>query len=200
MRPVVPVLALCGALIGSAGLATGRPGRPPAALTRELEAGVDAFRLGKLDEARKHLEKARAIDPKLPGPHRFLAAVASAKHEWQACIDAARSALMLDPHAADSVEAGQTRKLHDDCRSSAGRPAYRGELADGAAISVTSSVQGATVKIRGLIYGSTPLEPRPIVAGSLDIEIAKPGWKSIHTKVDAPTGIVTDVVAELLRE
>jgi len=36
---------------------------PPAKFTQEYDAGVDAFRLGKFDEARAHLEKARALAP-----------------------------------------------------------------------------------------------------------------------------------------
>jgi hypothetical protein len=132
-------------------------------LTKEFQAGVDAFRLGKFDEARGHLEKARTLDPKLPGPHRFLAAVAQAQGRWQDCIDSARNALELNPVSA---EAPETRKLHDSCRASAGHAAYPGELGDSAAIAVTTNVPGATVKIGGLMYGGTPLSPRPITAGS----------------------------------
>jgi len=64
-------------------------------LTKEFQAGIDAFRLGKYDEARAHLEKARDVDPKLPGPYRFLAAVAQAQGKWDDCIANARKALEL---------------------------------------------------------------------------------------------------------
>jgi hypothetical protein len=169
--------------------------QPSADLTKEFQAGVDAYRLGHYDEARAHLEKARAIDPKLPGPHRFLAAVAQGQGRWQDCIDGARKALELNPL---SQEVADTRKLHDECRASAGRAPYRGaELGDSAAIAVTSSVPGATVKIGGLTYGSTPLAPRPITAGTLDIELVKQGWKPAHVTATALAGIVTDVAVEL---
>ena len=56
---------------------------PAPELTKEFQAGVDAFRLGHFAEARTHLEKARDMDPKLPGPHRFLAAVAQSEGHWQ---------------------------------------------------------------------------------------------------------------------
>lgn len=166
----------------------------PAQLAGEFQAGVDAFRLGKYDDARKHLEKARDVDPKLPGPHRFLAAVAQAQGRWDDCISEARIAIELNPR---SSELADTRKLHDDCRSSGGRAPYRGELADSAAIAVTTNVPGATVKINGLTYGGTPLAPRPITAGSLDVEITKPGWKPATRTVNALAGIVTDLAVDL---
>jgi tetratricopeptide (TPR) repeat protein len=169
--------------------------QPPAKFTPEYQAGVDAFRLGKYDDARAHLEKARTLAPKLPGPHRFLAAVAQAQSRWDDCIDSARHALALNP---TSSEVGETRKLHDACRASAGHMPYRGAaLGEGAAISVTANVDGATVRIGGLTYGGTPLDPRPITAGAHEIEILKLGYKPIKVSVDALPGIVTDVAVEL---
>jgi hypothetical protein len=168
--------------------------QPTQELTREFQAGVDAFRLGHFDEARTHLENARTIDPKLPGPHRFLAAVAQAQGRWQDCIDSARKALEVNPQ---SQEVTDTRKVHDECRTSGGRAPFRGELGDSAAIAVTSNVSGATVKIGGLTYGATPLAPRPITAGSLDIEVEKAGWKPGHATLTAPSGIVTDLAIDL---
>jgi len=169
--------------------------QPSADLTKEFQAGVDAFRLGKYDEARVHLEKARTIDPKLPGPYRFLAAVAKAQSKWTECIEDARKALELNP---SSVETLDTRKVHDDCRVSAGRAPYRGpELVDSAAVAVTSNVPGATVKINSLTYGGTPMAPRPITAGKLAVEVEKRGWKPAKVEIDAPVGIVTDVDVEL---
>jgi hypothetical protein len=176
-------------------LASAASAQPAPDLTKEFQAGVDAFRLGHFDEARAHLEKARELDPKLPGPHRFLAAVAQAQGRWQDCLDESRIALALNPH---SSEAADTRKLHGECRTSAGRAPYTGpELVDGAAVAVTTNVPGATVKIGGLTYGGTPLAPRPITAGKLEIDIDKPGWKPSHVEVDAPAGIVTDVAVDL---
>ena len=168
---------------------------PAPELTKEFQAGVDAFRLGHFAEARGHLEKARDMDPKLPGPHRFLAAVAQAEGHWQDCLDESRLALAANPR---SEEAPGTKKLHADCRASAGRTPYVGaELVDSAAIAVTTNIDGATVKIGGLVYGGTPLAPRPITAGPLELDIEKTGWKSKHVTVDAPAGIVTDVAVEL---
>jgi tetratricopeptide (TPR) repeat protein len=168
---------------------------PPAKFTQEYDAGVDAFRLGKFDEARAHLEKARALAPKLPGPHRFLAAVAQAQQSWNDCIDEARNALALNP---SSSEIAETRKLHDACRASAGRPPYRGPaLGESAAIAVSSNVDGATVSISGLTYGGTPLEPRRITAGSHTVSVIKQGFRPAILGVDMPPGIVTDVLVQL---
>ncbi len=166
----------------------------PAQLTTEFQAGVDAYRLGKHDDARKHLEKARDLDPKLPGPHRFLAAVAQAQGRWDDCIIEARTAIELNPR---STEIADTRRLHDDCRASAGRAPYREELGESAAVAVTTNVPGATVRINGLTYGGTPMAPRPITAGTLEVEISKPGWKPVTKSVHALAGIVTDVAVDL---
>lgn len=175
-------------------LTTATAAQPASELTREFQAGVDAFRLGKFDEAKAHLEKAKALDPKLPGPNRFLAAVAQAQGRWLDCIAAARTAIELNPRSAEIAD---TRKVHDECRLSAGRAPYRDELGDSAAIAVVSSVPGATVKVGGLTYGGTPLAPRPITAGTLEIDIEKAGWKPVHVSINALGGIVTDVTVEL---
>lgn len=175
-------------------VATGIAQAQPTQLTAEFQAGVDAYRLGNYDEARKHLEKARDIDPKLPGPHRFLAAVAQAEGTWAECITETRTAIELNPRSSEFPD---TKKLHDDCRASAGRAPYREELNDSAAVAVTTNVPGATVKINGLTYGGTPLAPRPITAGSLEVEITKPGWKPAKRTVNALAGIVTDVAVDL---
>jgi hypothetical protein len=172
----------------------------PAAFTREFQAGVDAYRLGKYDDARAHLDKAAALDAKLPGPHRFLAAVAQAQHRFADCVSEARRAIQLNPQ---SKEIADTRKLHDDCRIADGRPPYHGgELGDGAAIAVTTTaagaaITGATVKIAGLRYGGTPVEPRQIKPGALALELDKPGYRPARVTIDALPGIVTDVAVEL---
>lgn len=183
------------AVLGVAGALGVAAAAPPAKFAPEYQAGVDAFRLGKLDEARAHLEKARALAPKLPGPHRFLAAIAKEQARWDECIAAAREALVLNP---ESTEVAETRKLHDACRAGAGRAPYRGPaLGEGAAIAVTANIEGATVTINGLTYGGTPLEPRPITAGPHAIEIKKLGYKAATLSIDALPGIVTDVAVEL---
>jgi hypothetical protein len=163
--------------------------------SKEYQAGVDAFRLGKLDDARAHLVKAQKLDPKLPGPHRFLAAVAQAQENFDECVSESHAALALNPK---SVDFGETKKLYETCRGSAGRAAYHGpDLGDAAAIAVIANVPGATVKINKLEYGGTPLAPRRIAAGALEVEIAKPGFKTLRVNVDALAGIVNDVVAQL---
>ena len=166
----------------------------PAEFTKEFQAGVDAYRLGKLDEARTRLEKARDMEPKLPGPYRFLAAVSQAQGRWQDCVDNGRKALEINPRSAEVMD---TRKLVEGCRVSAGRAPYRLELGDSAAITVTTNVSAATVKINGLTYGGTPIAPRPISAGVLDVEIDKLGWKTSKTTINALPGIVTDIIVDL---
>ena len=100
--------------------------------------------------------------------------VAQAQQRWPDCIVETRSALRLNPQSQEVVE---TRKLHERCRTSAGRPTFGAELGDGAAIAVTANVSGATVRIGGLRYGGTPVAPRLIKAGVLRIDVEKSGWK-----------------------
>lgn len=185
MRSVVATLAL---------LALTHVAFADTKFTREFEAGVDAYRLGKLDDAREHLDKAISLNPALPGPHRFLAAVAKAQGRFEDCIASTRKAIELNPRSAELAD---TRKLHDACRSSAGRASFRGELGDGAAIAVTTSVPGATVTISGLGYGGTPLAPRRIKPGTHEVEVEKSGYRPARASVNALPGIVTDVVFEL---
>ena len=166
------------------------PPRVSAELSKEFQAGVDAYRLGKYDEARAHLEKAEALDPRLPGPHRFLAAVARAQRRFADCVAETRRALQLNPQ---SREVAGTRKLHDDCRAADGRPALRSELGENAAIAITANGSGATVRIGTLRYGGTPVAPRLIKPGFHELEIEKAGWKPAHLAIDALPGIVTDV-------
>lgn len=180
-------LALC--LVAAPAFAQEQPD-----LTKEFQAGIDAYRLGHYDEARTHLEKARDIDPRLPGPYRFLAALGHAQGKWDDCIKNAQKALELN---AKSSEAADTRKLHEECRRSAGRAAFQGDLEDSAAVAVTTNVVGATVQINSLSYGATPLAPRPITPGELEVSIEKPGWKPKTVKINAIAGIVTDVIVDL---
>lgn len=163
-------------------------------LTKEFQAGIDAYRLGHYDEARVHLEKARDIDPRLPGPYRFLAAMWHAQGKWDDCVKNAAKAIEVNPK---SSEVADTRKLHEECRRSAGRPPFQGDLGDSAAIAVITNVVGATVQINSLAYGATPLAPRPITPGELEVTIEKAGWKPQTVKVNAMAGIVTDVILDL---
>lgn len=182
----------CIATLALSALAAAAPSQK---FTNEFNAGIDAYRLGKLDDAKAHLDKAKKLDPKLPGPYRFLAAVGQAQQQWDACIANAHEALRLNPN---STEAAETKKLYDSCRGSAGRMPYRGPaLNDAAAIAVTTSVPGATVKINKLAYGGTPLAPRRISAGTLEVDITKAGFKPVHITIEALPGIVNDVVADL---
>ena len=189
------VVLLLGTVASTARLVAAAPAPGVTAeLSKEFQAGVDAYRMGKYDDARAHLDKAQAMDPKLPGPHRFLAAVAKAQHRWAECISEARRALQLNPQ---SREIAGTRKLHEECRAGDGRPAFSGELGESAAIAVTANVSGATVRIGKLRYGGTPLAPHRIKPGVLEIDVEKSGWRSAHVTVEAIPGIVTDIDAVL---
>lgn len=196
-RGAVPRFASSSCLVAALLLAS-PAGAVPEKVTRTFQAGVDAYRLGKYDEARGHLEKAAALEPKLPGPHRFLAAVAKAQQRWADCVTEARRALELNPASA---EAPETRKLHADCRASDGRLSFP-VADDGAAIAVATTAGGsplgaATIKVDGLRFGGTPLDPRSIKPGAHALDLERQGYKPARVAIDALPGIVTDVIVEL---
>ncbi len=164
---------------------------PSPQFDREYNAGIDAYRLGKYAEAREHLEKAKAFEPKLPGSYRYLAAVDQAEQKYADCIDHARTAIELNPQ---SKELPETIKLHDACRASLGRPTYEfTKDSTGGAISVTANVENASVSLNGLKYGATPLAPREVVAGEAEIGLSKLGYLPATKKVDVLAGVVTDI-------
>jgi hypothetical protein len=166
----------------------------PEDVVATFQAGVDAFRLGDYPKARELLEKARAKDPKLPGPHRFLAAVAQAEKRWEDCVSSARTAISLKP---DSTEVEATRKVHDFCRGGLGRTSFTGSYGDGGAIGVTANVEGATVSLGGLRYGATPLAPRALAAGIVEVLVEKTGWLPATVTVEVLPQVVTDVEVRL---
>jgi hypothetical protein len=90
-----------------------------------------------------------------------------------------------------------TRKLHEACRVSAGRPAYVGTLGDTAALAVTANAPSATVKVRGLVFGGTPIPPRTVAPGRVAIDVEKAGYLSAKLDIDVVPGIVTDVDVKL---
>jgi hypothetical protein len=183
-------IAACAVLAALAGSAHAQQAPSPQ-FTREYDAGRDAYRLGKFDEAREHLEKAKAFEPKLPGPYRYLAAVDQAEQKFADCVIDARMAMQLNPA---STELPETIKLHDACRASLGRPAFEfSKDSTGGAISVTSNVEGAAVTLNGLKYGATPLAPREVVSGDAEIGVSKVGYLPATKKVYVLVGVVTDV-------
>jgi hypothetical protein len=164
---------------------------PSPAFTEAFQKGTDAYRLGKYDEARTHLEAAKKIDPKLPGPWRFLAAVAQAEQKWAECVESAREAIRLNPTSSSIAD---TRALHDGCRKSLGKPSFDGQYQAGqGAIAVTTDQVGAAVEVGGLKYGSTPMAPRAFSVGEIDVAVDKPGYLKATRKIYVLPEVVTDV-------
>ena len=130
------------ALVVIAAMAGVARAQPTPELTKEFQAGVDAFRLGQVRRGEARTSRRRAtLDPKLPGPHRFLAAVAKAQGRWQDCIDerarGARGATRCRrrcPRPASSTTSAARRRAA--CRIAA-------TSATSAAIAVTTNVPGA---------------------------------------------------------
>jgi hypothetical protein len=194
MRRTAGLALAFGLAVASAATVLAQPRGPSPEFLAAFQAGTDAYRLGDYATARGHLERARALAPELPGPHRFLAAVDAAQGQWQACVDHARAAIAANPASSEIVA---TRKLHDDCRASLGRAPFTGEYADGGAIAVSANIAGATVTIAGLKAGATPLLPRPIGLGRVEVTADKPGWRSTRAEATILPGVVTDVILTL---
>jgi hypothetical protein len=189
VRAFAFLAALAVALGVDAGAAAAQ--KPSQKFLDEYNAGVDAYRLGRYDEARARLEAAKALEPTLPGPWRFLAAVAQAEGDWPECVAAAREAIRLNPQSSEIVA---TRVVHDDCRAAWGKPAFTGTYQPGeGAISVTTDQGGSSVAINGLRYGSTPMEVRPYLAGDVEIAVDKTGFLRATRKVTILPNVVTDV-------
>lgn len=187
MRPGVVLVALAVA-------ATSAQAAPSAEFLAAFQAGTDAYRLGDYATARAQLERARTLEPSLPGPYRFLAAVDAAESKWLDCIEHARGAIIANPA---SSEIAATRKLHEDCRAALGRPAFVGEYGDGGAIAITTNIAGAALSVAGLKAGATPLAPRAIGLGPVTVSAEKTGWRTVEATAIVLPGVVTDVVLTL---
>ena len=199
-RPAAPLAPWVVGLSGWLGMCLAAPplwAQAPARLAREFQEGVDAYRLGDYDTARVHLEKARAMDASLPGPHRFLAAVAKAQDRFAECVSHAAVALRVAPQ---SREVPDTRKLHEECRAADGRPSFGGSYGDGGALAVTAREDGASaavpVRLNGKVIGSTPLFPRALAAGEHELRVGT----ARAQQVQILPGVVTDVSLEVSRE
>ena len=104
-------------------------------------------------------------------------------------------ALHLNPA---STEAPETKKLYDGCRASGGAcrtagPSWGRRRDRG----LDERARAPPCSINKLSYGGTPLAPRRISAGALDVEITKLGYKPVHLNIEALAGIVNDVVVDL---
>lgn len=180
----------CGLALAIVSVAAVAHAQPSSAFLAEFQAGTDAYRLGQYAEARAHLERAMAIEPSLPGPPRFLAAVDAAERKWDDCVTHARAAIVANPASSEILA---TRKLHDDCRAALDRPAFTGDYADGGALYVHTNIAGVEVTIGGLRAGASPLAPRAIALGPVEVSAEKAGWKSARATATIIPGVVTDV-------
>jgi hypothetical protein len=173
----------------------------PPAFTERYNAGQTAYHSGNFDEARKQFEAARAVR-NLPGPYRWLAATALAQGRLEDCIAKARGYLQLAPTGG---QAAAVRALHDQCRRGLDRPAFDGDLASSGAIWIEGrsgdlALEGVTVRLNGLRYGATPMAPRSVALGAVEVTLEAPGYLPATASAVVLPGIVTDVVVELVRD
>jgi hypothetical protein len=192
---VAASVALAGLLLS----ATASAQNVKPAYKKAYEAGEEAYTLGKFEDARKLFEKARDLQPELPGAYRWLAEVANKQKRYEDCLTSAYDYL---ERTSQGGFVDVVRKIHADCRASLNRARFQGEYSGGGAISVTasaagSSVDGAIVRINGLRAGATPLAPRTVAAGKTEISLEAARYLPAKVEVNILEGIVLDVHIEM---
>src|SRR5882672_4408384 len=95
--------------------------RPMKGFDAAYQSGQDLFHLGKYAEARAAFVRARSLEPRLPGPHRWLGRIARVTESWEECVASATEAVRLRP---DSPLVPQVREDLNACRAALGRPGY----------------------------------------------------------------------------
>ena len=156
------------------------------------EAGQDAFNLGRYPEARRHFQRARDLEPKRPGPYRWLGRVARVLEDWEECVTSGTTAVRLKP---DSPQTAEVKKDLDACREALGRPLYGRPLAAGqGALSVLADVDGAVLTVDGIAKGPTPVDPMPLNKGVHRVRLVAEGLAPRELEVEVVPGIVVDAV------
>jgi tetratricopeptide (TPR) repeat protein len=165
--------------------------RPPRAFEAAYQGGQDLFHLGKYAEAQAAFLKARALAPRLPGPHRWLGRVARVLERWEECVASASEAVRLRP---DSPLLPEVRDDLDACRAALGRPGYRRKLAPNqGALAVIAEEAGARLSVDGIDRGRTPVDPFALNAGAHTVRL-EGEHGAAEARVVVVPGIVTDVL------
>ena len=167
----------------------------PTDVVQTFQAGVDAFRLGKYAEARELLEKARALGPEAAGaapvprrgrPGRAAAGTTASRRRARRSRSSPTRPRSRRP-ARSTTPAARARAA----------PSFTGSYGDGGAIAVTANVEGATVTLGGLRYGATPLAPRQLAVGPVEVPSRRPAGSRPEVETEVLPQLVTDVVVTL---
>lgn len=161
------------------------------------QQGLDAYNLGNNDEARALFEKAAEFEPTLPGPYRYLADIARRESRFEDCLTLAEKAVTLNPK---SEQFPQVQEVHQRCREALDRPEFDDDFMDGGAIWVSTEPEGARVRINGLSYGATPMDPRGFAAGAAKVRVERDGYLPVEVETEVVYGLVEDVVVEFERD
>ena len=163
--------------------------------------GQEAFNLGEHDRAQAMFERARELEPRKPGPHRWLGRLARLRQDWEACVESSTEAIRLRPNSPLLAEVKSDR---DACREMLNRPNYAFPLSEGqGALSIIADVAGAPVTIDGIKRSPTPIPPLPLNKGKHVVEVTSPAGSEIMTgvrvEIDVVPGITVDVVVRVNR-
>jgi hypothetical protein len=173
--------------------------QPSQQYLKAYQDGVDAARLGQWADARTHLEKAIKFDASLPGAWRWMAAVAEGEGNFEECLSHAITAYTKNK---TSKLVAEVQEIHKECRKALGRDTFKGQFAGGGALAVQTNAEGATVRVNGLKYGVTPMDPRGLATGKVEVTVGHPkkGWLEQSVEVEIHEGFVIDVVMTLERD
>lgn len=165
------------------------------------QSGQDLFHLGKYGEARAAFMRARSLEPRLPGPHRWLGRIARVTESWEECVASSTEAVRLRP---DSPLVPQVREDLDACRAALGRPGYVKKLAPGQGalaiiVDAAAADAGAHIFVDGFDRGPAPVAPLPLNAGRHRVRVEE-NTRAVEAAVDVVRGIVNDVVMNVALE
>lgn len=172
--------------------AQGAPSK--SAFDHAWDQALDAFHLGRYDQALGLFEEARTLAPDKPGPYRYLGRTARALERWQDCVDNTVEAVRRNPRSRFTAEIVLDLEA---CRVALGRsPAGNLPVGQGA-IGVKTNIDGVSVKLDGINRGTTPLEPFPAQPGMHTLELRAEGYMPLELPIDVVPGIVIDLEVSL---
>lgn len=196
-------LALGGMLWASPGALAARAPRDPARATREAVALTKRANvlnnLGKYREALRLFKRALRLAPDLAGAWRNLGLTYEALRQWKLAAEAYERYLGLAGNTGRY--AVQVMARVNECRKHLGLPAkVWSVLGAPGKILLEVSHPGATIRLNGLVRGSSPLDALPVMAGPHQIEVVLLGYLPFTRSVAVKEGQTVQVRVELQKD
>ncbi len=199
----IAAIVLCAAAIAGADEEDEPAATSPAqAQAREKFAeGNRKYALGDYAGAEEAFKAASELDPDLPGPYRNLGLVYVATHKCEAAITRFEAYLKLRPH---SKHAARITQEIERCKLGLGRSSA-GAASELALVTITATTQdhhpldGAVVKVDGLIRGGAPLDLQ-ITPGRHTIRVERIGYDAGEEVVEVKANATQEIEIPLARQ